>query len=87
MVPPSFQYSRDVRRGSKYSVFTAFAVSTIIDNPVYTGKVVYGKFALEKIRGTRNRSRSVKHDKHDTYDGQHEAIIPEKLFQEAQAKR
>ena len=80
-------YIREVRQHGKYSVFTGPAVSTILENPVYTGKIVYGRFAMEKVKGTRNKTRSVKHDKYDTYDGQHEAIIPEELWQAAQTKR
>ncbi len=44
-------------------------------NPVYAGKIAYGRRAHEKIQGARNEYRIVKQDEYETYEGQHEAII------------
>lgn len=71
----SHGYSRTVRQHGKYSVFMDFAIKDMLDNPVYLGKVVYQRFGMEKIKGTRNKSRRIKHDEYDMYEGQHEAII------------
>ena len=49
------------------------------NNPVYCGKISYGRRRTEKIDGTRNEFHVVKQDKesYKLYQGQHEAIIDE----------
>lgn len=80
-------YRRSLRQNRKYALFADFSVKCILDNPVYAGKIAYGRFGLEKVKGERNKFRSVKHDKYEKYEGRHEAIIPEELWLAAQAKR
>lgn len=80
-------YRREPRSVGRHRVFTDFFIKSMLDNPVYTGKVVYGRFGTEKIPGTRNEFRSVKHEKFEAYDGMHEAIISDELWQEVRAKR
>ena len=72
-------HRRNVRQNGRYATFTDFAVKTILDNPVYTGKVVYGRYSMEKIQGTRNEYRRVMNDQYKTYDGEHEVIISDEL--------
>lgn len=59
----------------KYEAFTGTFVKSVLDNPVYAGKIAYGRRAHEKIQGARNEYRIVKQDEYETYEGQHEAII------------
>ena len=80
-------YRRNVRQNGKYPVFTDFAVKSILDNPVYIGKVVYGRYRMEKVQGRRNESRRVKQDQYETYDGGHEALVSDELWEEVRAKR
>lgn len=80
-------YRRNVRQNGRYDVFTDFAVKTILDNPVYTGKIVHGRFGVEKIQGTRNEYRRVVNSQYETYDGEHEAIISDELWEAVRAKR
>jgi len=56
-------------------------------NPVYLGKISYGRLAQEKIKGTRDQFRRVKTENYMLVDGRHEAIIDEKLWQEVRMKR
>lgn len=80
-------YRRPVPANGKYDVFTELTVKTILDNPVYTGKIVHGRYGLEKVKGERNEYRHVKRDQYEMYEGMHEAIIPDDLWEAAQAKR
>ena len=80
-------YRRPVRQNGRYATFTDFAIKTILDNPVYTGKVVYGRYTMEKVQGTRNEYHRVMKDQYETYDGEHEAIISDELWNEVRAKR
>ncbi len=80
-------YRREVRQTRRHDTFTDFFVKSMLDNPVYTGKIVHGRFGTEKIQGKRNEYRAIKRDKYEIYDGIHEAIISEALWEEVQAKR
>ena len=79
-------HRRTVRAGGKYELFSASAVKEILRNPVYTGRITYGRYTQEKIPGTRNEYHTVRHDEYDTYDGKHEAIIDDGLWEKVQAK-
>ena len=59
----------------------------ILDNPVYMGKIAYGRRRTEKKLGTRNEMHVVEQDEFPIYDGQHEAIISEEDWNLAQDKR
>ena len=57
------------------------------DNPVYCGKLAFGRRKNEKIPGTRNEYHIVKHDKSMFNDGIHEAIVSEELWNQVHKKR
>ena len=80
-------YRRPVPVNGKYSSFTDRGVKNILDNPVYTGKIVYGRFGLEKVQDDEDEYRHVIRSQYDSYDGLHEAIISDELWEEVQAKR
>lgn len=80
-------YQKHARQNGFYSRITATFVRGVLDNPVYVGKIVYGRSKTEKVDGTRNEYRRVKQDEYSEYDGKHEAIITEELWQQARAKR
>lgn len=59
----------------------------IIDNPVYMGKIAFGRRTKEKIKGTKNEYHQAHQDDYILADGQHEAIISEELWNKAHKKR
>ena len=58
-----------------------------LDNPVYMGKIAYGRRRTEKKLGTRNEMHTVEQSEFPIYEGQHEAIISEDDWKLAQEKR
>ena len=55
-------------------------------NPVYCGKIAYGRRKTEKVHGTRNEYRLVEQDNFLLVDGLHEAIVSEEVWNAAQVK-
>ena len=74
------------RQNGKNPLFDAHLVRIILKNPVYCGKIAYGRRKTEKVHGTRNEYHLVEQDNYILVDGQHEAIIAEDLWQAAQVK-
>jgi hypothetical protein len=74
------------RQNGKYPYFTAHLIIKIIDNPVYNGKIAYGRRKTEKVKGTRNEYKQVRSDDYLLVEGIHKAIIDDKLWDKAQRK-
>lgn len=74
------------RQNGKNPLFDAHLIRLILKNPVYCGKIAYGRRKTEKVHGTRNEYHLVEQDNYILADGQHEAIIAEELWQAAQVK-
>lgn len=69
------------------SHFARGLIRGILDNPVYIGKIAYGKSATEKVKGTRDQYRRVVQEDYLITDGNHEAIIDNDTWEAAQKKR
>ena len=67
-------------------LFDAALIRRIIQNPVYSGKISYGRRRTEKVHGTRNEYRQVKKDDYLLVDGLHEALVSEEVWEQAQVK-
>lgn len=80
-------YSKKKLREQEVDYFTRSTILKILDNPVYAGKIAYGKNATEKVKGTRDQYRRVKKDDYLLADGLHEAIIDLETWEAAKAKR
>ena len=52
-------------------------MKNVLYNPVYMGKIAYGRRRTEKKQGTRNEMHVVEQSEFPVYEGQHEAIIRE----------
>lgn len=50
------------RQNGKNPLFDAALIRRIIQNPVYSGKISYGRRRTEKVHGTRNEYRQIKKD-------------------------
>lgn len=74
------------RQNGKNPLFDAHLIRMILKNPVYCGKIAYGRRKTEKVHGTRNEYRLVEQENFLLADGQHEAIVSEEDWQAAQIK-
>ena len=75
------------RQNGKNPLFDAHLIRIILKNPVYYGKIAYGRRKLEKVKGTRNEYRQVEQENYLVVDGIHEPIVSEEVWQAAQVKR
>lgn len=80
-------YKKKLRQNNTLETFSTTFVKGVLDNPIYCGKMAYGRRKSEKVAGTRNQYRIVKQDSYMLFDGTHEAIIPEEEWLLAQQKR
>lgn len=74
------------RQNGKNPLFDSALIRRILKNPVYCGKIAYGRRRTEKVHGTRNDYRLVEQDDYLLVDGKHAAIVSEELWHEAQVK-
>lgn len=80
-------YVKKKNRSHELNYFTRGLIRKILDNPVYIGKIAYGKSSTEKIKGTRDQYHRVRNDDFLLAEGLHEAIIDLDLWDGARAKR
>ena len=80
-------YEKKKRQNNTLDMFSAHFIKSVLDNPIYCGKLAYGRRKNEKVAGTRNQYHIVKQEEYPVYDGVHEAIVSEELWQLAQKKR
>jgi len=83
----SHGYTKKLRQNNTIPGFSASFVKKVLDNPVYMGKIAYGRRRTEKKIGTRNEMHVVEQSEFPVYDGKHEAIISEADWNLAQEKR
>ncbi|MGF3112966.1 recombinase family protein [Facklamia sp. P9177] len=74
------------RQNGKNPLFSASLITRIIKNPVYNGKIAYGRRRTEKKHGTRNEYQLVEQDDYLVADGIHKAIISDEIWEAAQIK-
>lgn len=80
-------YFKTCRYNGKQEAFTSPFLIGVIDNPIYCGKLAYGRRCSEKNPGTRNQYRTVKTNDYMLHAGIHEAIISEEDWLAAQKQR
>ena len=80
-------YTKKLRQNGTIPGFSSNFVKDVLDNPVYMGKIAYGRRRTEKKLGTRNEFHVVEQEEFPVYEGQHEAIISEEDWNLAQEKR
>lgn len=74
------------RKNGRSPLFSAILIRSILRNPVYNGKIAFGRRRLEKVHGTRNEYRQVEQDDYLVAEGIHEEIVSDELWQAAQVK-
>ena len=77
---------KKIRQNNTLEIWAVTTVRRIIGNPVYIGKIAYGRRGREKIKGTKNQYKSVYKSDYILEDGHHEPIISEELWNKAQEK-
>lgn len=75
------------RQNGTLENWSSHFVRQILDNPVYCGKIAYGRRTKEKVKGSKNDYRQVHTDDYILENGQHEAIVSEELWNKVHAKR
>ena len=80
-------YSKKKIRKNELNYFARSFIMKILDNPVYVGKIAYGRSATEKVKGSRDQYRRVKTDEYLVVDGLHEAIIDKELWEAVRIRR
>ena len=74
------------RQNGKNPLFDAALIRRILNNPVYSGKIAYGRRKTEKVHGTRNEYHQVEQDDYLLVDGLHEALVSDEVWEAAQIK-
>lgn len=82
-----YGYSKKKVKKNELNYFARSFIKKILDNPVYTGKIAYGRSATEKVKGSRDQYRRVKADDYMLVDGMHEAIIDKEIWEAARLRR
>ena len=83
----NYGYTKKLRQNNTIPGFSTSFVKKVLDNPVYMGKIAYGRRKTEKKIGSRNEMHIVEQSEFPIYEGRHEAIISEADWQLAHAKR
>ncbi|MBR0377291.1 MAG: recombinase family protein [Lachnospiraceae bacterium] len=74
------------RQNSTNELFAAGVIRRMLANPVYVGKIAYGRRRTQKVKGTRDEYKQVHQDDYLLVEGLHEPIISEEIWEAAQAK-
>lgn len=78
---------KNLRGNNKYEFFTPHLVKIILDNPIYCGKIAFGRRGTTRVPGTRDKFRIEKKETFILAQGIHEPIVSEELWDEAHQKR
>lgn len=79
--------SKNPHKESDITVWSSRCIQSILDNPVYIGKIAYCRRVKEKVKGSKNEYKVVQSDDYLLYDGQHEAIIDNETWEKVRQKR
>ncbi len=80
-------YQKKKVKKNELNYFSRGLIMKILDNPVYIGKIAYGRTATEKVKGSRDQYKRVKTDDNMLIDGIHEAIVDQELWEAARIRR
>ena len=75
------------RKKTDIEEFSAHFIKILLDNPVYCGKIAYGRRTREKVKDTKADYKVVNKQDFCLVDGLHEGIVDEELWAKAHDKR
>ena len=75
------------RKKTDIEEFSAHFIKILLDNPVYCGKIAYGRRTRKKVKGTKADYKVVNKQDFCLVDGLHEGIVDEELWAKAHDKR
>ena len=78
--------TKKVRQNGKLDMWSSSLIKKVLDNPIYMGKIAYGRRTREKIKGSKE-TKQVYTDNYILVDGQHEAIVSPEVWEQARIKR
>jgi len=78
---------KKARQNGKLTLWSGKLVKDILDNPVYCGKLSYGRRIREKVKGTKNEYQQKRVNDFILVEGQHDGIVSEETWEKARAKR
>ena len=80
-------YTKKKLKKNELNYFARSFIMKILDNPVYTGKIAYGRSVTEKVKGSRDEYKRVRNDDYMLADGIHEAIIDQETWEATRLRR
>lgn len=80
-------YTKKKVKKNELNYFARSFIMKILDNPVYVGKIAYGRNVTEKVKGSRDAYKRVKADDYMVVDGMHEAIIGQETWEATRLRR
>lgn len=86
----NLRYKKEKKRADSTEKYSRKFVQDVLDNPIYTGNIAYGRRTSAKIEGKRNEFHVIPQkdsSKIIIAKGQHDAIIDVETWEAAQAKR
>lgn len=78
---------KKVRQNGSLEVWTRSLIKNVLDNPVYAGKIAFGRRKKQRIKGTKNLYETVRTNEYILADGNHEAIIDIDTWEKVCEKR
>ncbi len=75
-----------LRQNGKAELFSATFIRQILRNPVYCGKIAYGRRKIEKVIGTRDDYHLVPQKEYLLVPNAHQPIVSEESWDKAQKK-
>lgn len=80
-------YTKKKFKKNELNYFARSFIMKILDNPVYVGKIAYGRIMTEKVKGSRDEYKRVRADDYMVIDGKHEAIIDQETWEATRLRR
>ena len=80
-------YTKKKLKKNELNYFARSFIMKILDNPVYIGKIAYGRSVTEKVKGSRDEYKRIRNDDYMLVDGIHEAIIDQETWEATRLRR